>query len=51
MKLFIKPLYINKPFQILSPVSISISCKNITEVLLISKKCCQAKFCLVDVWS
>ena len=37
-----------KTFQILSPALTFISYKNTIEVLLTSKKRCQAKSCLVD---
>ena len=50
MQLFYKAFVI-KPFQILSPVLISISSENIIEIPLTSKKRRQAKSCLVDAWS
>ena len=39
-----------KPFQILSPVLMTISHENTIETSLTSKKCRLAKFCKVDAW-
>ena len=40
-----------KPFQIISPVLISISHGNTIETSLTSRKCRLAKFCKLDAWS
>ena len=40
--------FVIKPFQILSPVLISVSQENTIETSLTSKKCCLVKFCQVD---
>ena len=55
-KLLIKPLvyaqaFVFKTFHIFSPVSTSLSHEIALETPLTSKKCRQAKFCLIDAWS
>ena len=49
-KVFYKA-FVNKPFQILSLVLISISHENTIETSLSLKKCHLAKFCKIDAWS
>ena len=55
-QLLIKPLlyaqaFVFKTFHIFSPVSTSLSHEITIETPLTSKKCRQAKFCLIDAWS